>query len=148
MEQRVSLVTIGVKNLAAIRDFYENKFGWQPAAVNKDIVFYKISGALLSFFPEKDLAADAGLEVSRSSAGKFVLGYLVNTEKEVDELFASLESNGVTIVKKPVKTFFGAYTGYVQDVEGNLWDVGYNPLIPIDEDHNVVTHEDIRHLEQ
>ncbi len=50
MEQRVSLVTIGVKNLAAIRDFYEKKFGWQPAAVNKDIVFYKISGALLSFF--------------------------------------------------------------------------------------------------
>ncbi len=77
-----------------------------------------------------------------------MLGYLLKTAEEVDELFALLESKGVTIVKKPVKTFFGAYTGYVQDVEGNLWDVGYNPLIPMDEDHNVITHEDIKHLEQ
>ncbi|WP_206614435.1 VOC family protein [Chitinophaga barathri] len=147
MEQRLSLITIGVKNLAAMRDFYEQKFGWSPAAVNKDIVFYKVNGMLLSFFPAKDLADDAGL-AEHTSAGSFALGYLVPSEKEVDNLFDLLENNGVEIVKRPVKTFFGAYTGYVKDVEGNLWDVGYNPLIPLDAEHNVITHEDIRHLEQ
>lgn len=148
MEQRLSLVTIGAKDLGAIRDFYEGKFGWKPEAVNKDIVFYKTGGMLLSFFPAKDLAADAGLAQQKTSAGNFALAYLLPSEKEVDELFSFLENKGVEIVKRPVKTFFGAYTGYVKDVEGNLWDVGYNPLIPLGSANEVLTHRDIRHLEQ
>jgi catechol 2,3-dioxygenase-like lactoylglutathione lyase family enzyme len=124
MEQRLSILTIGVKDLAAMRAFYEQKFGWTPEAVNKDIVFYKINGSLISFFPARALAEDAKVPYTEDPARINVLGYIVNSEKEVDELFAQLESKGVTIVKRPVKTFFGAYTGYVQDVEGNLWDIG------------------------
>ncbi|MCF6406397.1 VOC family protein [Chitinophaga filiformis] len=148
MEQRLSILTIGVKDLSAVRTFYEQKFGWTPEAVNKDIVFYKINGSLISFFPAKALAEDAKVPYTEGSSGHYALGYIVNNEKEVDELFAQLESKGVTIVKRPVKTFFGAYSGYVQDVEGNLWDIGTNPLIPLDAQNNVVAHKDIRHLEQ
>ena len=148
MEQRLSNLTIGVKDLAAMRAFYEQKFGWTPVAVNKDIVFYKINGSLISFFPARALAEDAKIPYTENVSRHYALGYIVNTEKEVDELFAQLESKGVAIVKRPEKTVFGAYNGYVQDVEGNLWDIGSNPLIPLDAQRNVLTHEDIRHLEQ
>lgn len=148
MEQRLSILTIGVKDLAAMRAFYEQKFGWTPEAVNKDIVFYKINGSLISFFPARALAEDAKVPYTENVSRHYALAYIVNSEKEVDELFAQLESKGVTIVKRPQKNFFGAYTGYVQDVEGNLWDIGTNPLIPLDGQGNVVTHKDIRHLEQ
>jgi catechol 2,3-dioxygenase-like lactoylglutathione lyase family enzyme len=148
MEQRLSILTIGVKDLAATRAFYVQKFGWTPEAVNKDIVFYKINGSLISFFPAQALMQDAQIAYKENSNKHYVLGYLVNSEKEVDDLFAKLESKGVTIIKRPVKAFFGAYSGYIQDVEGNLWDIGTNPLIPLDAQENVVTHKDIRHLEQ
>ena len=78
----------------------------------------------------------------------FSLAHDVRTEEEVDELFALLESRGVEIVRRPEKTFFGAYGGYVADVEGNLWDIACNPYIELDERGDVVTHKDIEHLEQ
>ena len=148
MEQRLSIITIGVNSLPAIRDFYEGKFGWKPAAVNKDIVFYKVTGSLVSFFPAKTLMEDAKVAFTPTITRHYALAYIVNTPEEVDALFDELEKKGVAIVKRPVKTFFGAYTGYVKDVEGNLWDIGTNPLIPLDKNGDVVTHEDIRHLEQ
>lgn len=148
MEQRLSIITIGANNLPAIRDFYESKFGWKPVAVNKDIVFYKVTGSLISFFPAKALMEDAKVEFTPTTTRHYALAYIVNTPEEVDALFDDLEKKGVAIVKRPVKTSFGAYTGYVKDVEGNLWDIGTNPLIPLDKNGDVVTHEDIRHLEQ
>lgn len=148
MKQRMSILTIGVKDMTAMRAFYEQKFGWVPVAVNKDIVFYKINGSLISLFPAKALADDARIPYADQFSRHYILGYIVNTEQEVDDLYAELKSKGVTIVKMPEKTFFGAYTGYVQDAEGNLWDIGTNPLIPLDENENVITHKDIRHLEQ
>jgi len=148
MKQRLSILTIGVNDLAAMRNFYEQKFGWTPVAANKDIVFFKLNGCLLSFLGKTDLAQDANVAEATGASKSFLLAYVVKTEKEVDDLFAQLEGQGVKIVKRPQKTFFGAYTGYVADVEGNLWDIGCNPYIEMDEQGNVITHKDIKHLEQ
>ncbi|CAA9476068.1 MAG: hypothetical protein AVDCRST_MAG12-1170 [uncultured Rubrobacteraceae bacterium] len=148
MEQRLTIVTVGVDNLATMRDFYVERFGWTLAAENKDIVFFKLNGVLLSFFEKEDLARDARVEAAAVGSKPFSLAHNVRTEKEVDELFASLESRGVEIVKRPEKTFFGAYGGYVADVEGNLWDIACNPYIELDERGDVVLHRDIKHLEQ
>ena len=147
MEQRLSILTLGVDDLAAMRDFYVEKFGWTPVAENKDIVFFGLNGTLLSFFEKEALAQDAQVERAAGSSG-FSLAHNVRTEDEVDELFALLESKGVEIVKRPEKTFFGAYGGYVADVEGNLWDIACNPYVELDEQGAVVTHKDIKHLEQ
>ncbi len=147
MEQRLSILTLGVDDLAAMRDFYVEKFGWTPVAENKDIVFFGLNGTLLSFFEKEALAQDAQVERAAGSSG-FSLAHNVRTEDEVDELFALLESEGVEIVKRPEKTFFGAYGGYVADVEGNLWDIACNPYVELDEQGAVVTHKDIKHLEQ
>lgn len=148
MDQRLSILTLGVNDLAAMRNFYVQKFGWTPVAENKDIVFFKLSGCLLSLFDKRALAEDANLKYESGGSKSFAFAYLVKTEKAVDELFALLESRGVKIVKRPQKTFFGAYSGYVADLEGNLWDIGSNPLIELDEQGNVITHKDIKHLEQ
>jgi uncharacterized glyoxalase superfamily protein PhnB len=72
----------------------------------------------------------------------------VKTEKQVDELFTLLESRGVKIVKRPQKTFFGAYRGYVADIEDNLWEISTNPYVEVDEQGNIIKHKDIKHLEQ
>ena len=149
MEQRLTIVTVGVDDLATMRDFYVEKFGWTPAAENKDIVFFKLNGVLLSFFEKEDLARDAQVEAAAAVGSKpFSLAHDVRTEEEVDELFALLESRGVEIVKRPEKTFFGTYGGYVADVEGNLWDIACNPYVELDERGDVVAHRDIKHLEQ
>ena len=147
MEQRLTIVTVGVDDLAAMRAFYVEKFGWKPEAENKDIVFFKLGGVLLGFFEKEDLARDARVELAPGSK-PFSLAHDVRSEEEVDELFALLETRGVEIVKRPEKTFFGAYGGYVADVEGNLWDIAYNPYVELDERGDVVAHGDIKHLEQ
>lgn len=149
MEQRLTIVTVVVDDLAAMRDFYVEKFGWTPEAENKDIVFFKLNGVLLGFFEKEDLARDARVEAAPAVGSKpFSLAHDVRTEEEVDELFALLESRGVEIVKRPEKTFFGAYGGYVADVEGNLWDIACNPYVELDERGDVVAHRNIEHLEQ
>lgn len=95
MEQRLSIVTVGVDDLAAMRDFYVEKFGWKPEAENKDIVFFKLGGVLLGFFEKEDLARDAQVEPASGVNSKaFSLAHDVRTEEEVDELFAVLESRG------------------------------------------------------
>lgn len=148
MEQRLSIITLGVEDLAAMRDFYVDKFGWTPVAENKDIVFFNLNGILLGLFEKEDLAQDAQVESVAVSSTSFSLAHIVETEEEVDDLFASLENKGVEIVKRPQKTFFGAYGGYVADLEGNLWDIASNPYIELDDEGNVTSHKDIKHLEQ
>ncbi len=144
MKPKLSIVTLGVNDLQNARNFYERKFGWTPVAVNKDIVFYKLNGILLSLFGKQELASEAGVSTVGGSIG---LDYLVGTAEEVDELFTLLEGRGVDIVKRPEMTFFGAYVGYVADNEGNVWGVGFNPYVELDEQGNIVTHKDIKHLE-
>ncbi len=131
-----------------MRDFYVDKFGWTPVAENKDIVFFNLNGILLGLFEKEDLAQDAQVESVAVSSTSFSLAHIVETEEEVDDLFASLENKGVEIVKRPQKTFFGAYGGYVADLEGNLWDIASNPYIELDDEGNVTSHKDIKHLEQ
>ncbi|MCW3062551.1 MAG: hypothetical protein JWQ02_4372 [Capsulimonas sp.] len=147
MDQRLSLITIGVNDLAAVRAFYEEKFEWTPVAANKDIVFFLMNGFLLGFFGKEDLAKDANVTDLAHGATPFTLAYNVASESEVDSLVASLESRGVRIVKRPEATFFGGYNAYVADVEENLWEIACNPFVELDHAGNVVTHKDISTLE-
>src|SRR3954470_13562180 len=101
MEQRLSILTLGVDGLPAMRDFYVRRFGWAPVAENKDIVFFKLNGSLLSLFDKEALVQDADVEQDGGGPRTFSLAYIVETEEEVDGLFALLESRGVNIVKRP-----------------------------------------------
>lgn len=138
MEQRLTLITLGVRNLQRSRDFYQNIFGWQPMeSSNESIVFYQLNGIQLALFPQESLADDAGVEADGKGFRGFSLAYNVRSEKEVDKLVASLEAKGVTVLKQPQKVFWGGYSSYITDPDNNLWEIAYNPFLPVDEKGNV-----------
>jgi uncharacterized protein len=146
MDQRLSVLTIGADNLAAMRAFYVEKFGWTPVAENKDIIFFKLNGFLFSLYGSKDLFAHAGKPVKDKAGGSFTMAYMVNSQEEVSQLYAVLKEKGVKIIKEPVSPPFGGYFFLLEDIEGNVWEVAYNPFIPIDKDGQVITHKNIDHL--
>ncbi len=143
MEQRLSFITLGVDNLAAMREFYMTKFGWQPEIDNENIVFFRLTGFFLGLFGKDALAEDAKVAAQGSGFKGFTLAYNLRSEQEVDALFTDLQAKGVKVVKSPEKVFWGGYSGYVADAEDNLWEIAYNPFLEMDDQGNVSGHKPI-----
>jgi catechol 2,3-dioxygenase-like lactoylglutathione lyase family enzyme len=134
IEQRMTIITLGVKDLSESVNFYEDKLGWERMDWESDnIVFFKLNGIILSLFPEDELADDASVSKKGNGFKKFSLAYNTKSEKEVDQIMGELKSKGVKILKKPEKVFWGGYSGYFADPDDNLWEVAYNPFLELDE---------------
>ena len=139
MEQRLTIVGLGVNDLQKASDFYENKFGWKKTkSSNENIVFFQMNGILLSLYPREKLAEDAMVSSEGSGFKGFTLAYNTRTKEEVDVLVGTLESKGVKIVKQPEDVFWGGYSSYVADIDDNLWEIAYNPFLPLDEKGNAL----------
>lgn len=137
MEQRITLITLGVKNLQRSKDFYISTFGWKPLETsNESIVFFQLNGIQLALFPQESLADDAGVPSNGKGFRGFSLAHNVRSEKEVDELVASLEAKGVRVLKQPEKVFWGGYSSYIADPDDNLWEIAYTPFMPLDANGN------------
>ena len=133
MEQRITFITLGVNNLQTSIDFYENKFGWKRSTMSTgDIVFFELNGFSLSLYPREELAKDATIDTSGNGFKGFTLAHNVGSEKEVDELIDDLRKKGVKIVKEPQKVFWGGYSSYVADPDGNLWEIAFNPFLKME----------------
>jgi catechol 2,3-dioxygenase-like lactoylglutathione lyase family enzyme len=146
MEQRLTLLIVGVKDFPKMRAFYEEKFGWRPEAGNGHVVFYKLNGFMLGLFGESALAEDACVPSDRHGFKAFSLAQNFTSIAEVDRRFAELTIKGVRILKTPQQAFWGGYSGYVADPEGNLWELAYNPFMTFDDAGNVLTHASIGEL--
>ncbi|MDJ1503030.1 VOC family protein [Xanthocytophaga agilis] len=146
MQQRVSVLTIGVDNLSAIRAFYREKIGWQPIAENKDILFIQMNGFLLGFTQRKPLADFIGISSEGTGFRSFTIGYNVDTKEEVTEWYHKLKKQGITILKEPEEASFGGHFFYFSDIEGNILEIAYNPYIELDNVGNVLGHASIDHL--
>jgi len=140
MEQRLSFITIGVKNMDKLKQFYIEKFKWTPLK-QQGIVFFKLNGFILALYPADELAKDAGVPQDGSGFKRFTLSINYKSEKEVDEAFKALKGVGVHIIKEPQKASWGGYSGYVADIEDNLWEIAYNPFLELDSNGNVSTHQ-------
>ena len=139
MQQRLSIITLGVKDVKSATDFYENKFGWSKLpSSNEHITFMQLNGILFALFETAELAKDATIESNGSGFKGFTLAYNTRNEQEVDDIIAELAKKGVQIVKQPSKVFWGGYSSYVADLDGHLWEIAYNPYLEIDEMGNVV----------
>lgn len=142
MDQRLTLITLGVSDLQVAADFYENKFGWIRSSNSwEEIIFFQLNGIQLALYPKAKLAEDVAVRPDGNGFKGFTLAYNARSEKEVDELVAQLEEKGVAVIKQPQKVFWGGYSSYIADPEGNLWEIAYNPYLPMDEKGNVIGNE-------
>lgn len=128
MEQRMSIITLGVSNLKTSRSFYEC-IGWKVATEEQteNIVAFNLQSFVLALYPKQGLADDVGVEMDLSSMPSFTLAYNVFSEEEVDRVIDEVRAIGAEIVKEPQKVFWGGYSGYFSDPDAYLWEVAFNP---------------------
>jgi catechol 2,3-dioxygenase-like lactoylglutathione lyase family enzyme len=132
MEQRISLITLGVHDLAASTAFYE-ALGWQRSMRQAEgVSFFQCGGLAFALWPWASLAADAGVSPERSGSGGFALAYNTRTREEVDAVLAEVAALGAVIVKPAAEVFWGGYSGYFSDLDGHLWEVAWNPGFALD----------------
>lgn len=139
--QRVTLITLGARDLARARAFYE-ALGWTPTRPQEGVVFYQMHGAVLALFGLADLAEDQGRAGATLGTGAMTLAQNFTTEAEVDAAFALALSAGATSLKKPQKVFWGGYSGYYADPDGHVWEVAMNPFWPLAPDGSLTLPED------
>ena len=138
MEQRITIITLGVSNVEKVTNFYESKFEWKKeASSNEYITFFKLNGILLSLYQNDELAKDATVNPSRSGFKGYTLAHNVHSKEEVDELIENLRAKEVTIVKEPQKADWGGYSSYVSDIDGNLWEIAYNPYLVLEKNGTI-----------
>jgi catechol 2,3-dioxygenase-like lactoylglutathione lyase family enzyme len=107
MEQRISLVTLGVADLQRAVSFYERVLGWKAESSPPGVVFFDLNGVVFALWPHDELAKDMGLTADLVPAYRgYALAHNVRSEEEVDEIFARLKNHGATIVKEPQKAFW------------------------------------------
>ena len=136
MEQRLSVVTLGVADLAAARGFYE-KLGWTTgAAAGDDVVFFEAGCMVVALWDRAALAADSGVEDSGGWGG-VTLAHNVRSPAEVDEVTEQARAAGARIVREPAETFWGGYSSAFCDPDGHPWEVAHNPRWPIAADGSV-----------
>lgn len=131
--QRVTLITLGVADLAAARAFYA-RLGWVEHSGTEGVAFYQMHGALLGLFGREDLAQDQGREGEALGTGAMTLAQNFTTEAEVDAAFDAAIAAGGTALKRPEKVFWGGYSGYWADPDGHVWEVAMNPFWPLNDD--------------
>jgi predicted enzyme related to lactoylglutathione lyase len=141
MDQRLNFLTIGANNLQELKRFYIEKFGWTTMKDDDGIVFFKLNGIILALFPVDELAADAGIEQDGKGFKRITISINYRSKEEVDLVFERLQQNGVDILKSPSKVFWGGYSGYIADIEKNIWEIAYNPFLKLDAKGNIIEHQ-------
>jgi len=136
VEQRLSLVTLGVADLARARAFYE-ALGWHSDTdPSLDVVFFQAGGMVVALWGRALLAEDSGVE-DPGGWGGVTLAYNVRTPQEVDEVLAEAERAGATIPRRGAETSWGGYSGVFVDPDGHPWEVAHNPRWTIGPDGSV-----------
>ena len=134
MEQRISMITLGMRDLERARAFYE-ALGFQEAKASTDtVVFYDMGGFALGLYGWDALAEDAAVSAEGEGFRGVALAYNVRMRDDVAKVLKHAEAAGATIVKQAEDVFWGGHSGYFADPEGHLWEVAWNPHTQLDED--------------
>ncbi len=133
MEQRLSLVTLGVADLDRAREFYEH-LGWRGQEV-EETIFFQAGAIGVVLWGRDKLAQDCGVVAGpHAGFGGIALAHNVRSPDEVDEVLAAAAAAGATITRRPAETFYGGYAGCFVDPDGHTWEVAHNPGFPLGED--------------
>jgi len=133
MEQRLSLVTLGVGDLELSRTFYRN-LGWKESpASNDDVAFFQTGGIVVGLWDRKTLAEDSAVSDGKGWGG-VTLAYNTRTQAQVDAVIEEARFAGATIGREPAETFWGGYSGVFIDPDGHPWEVAFNPTWEISDE--------------
>jgi uncharacterized protein len=136
MEQRLSLVTLGVNDLERARSFYET-LGWTTrAAPDDDIVFFQAGPMIVALWDRGLLAGDTAVSDSGGWGG-ITLAHCVRSEGEVDSVLSQAEAAEATITRPAARTFWGGYSGVFLDLDGHAWEIAHNPNWPLADDGSI-----------
>lgn len=133
MDPRLSLVTLGVADLAVSREFY-GKLGFEESSAgNESVAFFQAGGVVLALFGAQSLAEDAGVDLAPPGFRGVTLAHNVRAKEQVAQVLEEAEQAGARIVKPAQDVFWGGHSGYFADPDGHLWEVAWNPFFPLDE---------------
>ncbi|MDX1335867.1 MAG: VOC family protein [Gammaproteobacteria bacterium] len=127
MQPRISMITLGVKDLTRSVKFYEQGLGFPRMDSEPEVAFFTLNGSWLGLYDHDALADDATVAAEGSGFRGVTLAHNVSSEDEVDTVLAQAVTAGATLVKPGQKVFWGGYSGYFSDPDGHLWEVAYNP---------------------
>jgi catechol 2,3-dioxygenase-like lactoylglutathione lyase family enzyme len=137
MEQRVSIITLGVADLNRSNEFYE-RLGWHRSMANAEgVIFFQAGGMALALYPRHELAKDANVSQDGHGFSGISLAYNTRNRAEVDSVLSDAAAAGATVLKPAQEAFWGGYSGYFSDPDGFLWEVAWNPSFPIGEDGTI-----------
>ena len=132
MEQRVSLITLGVADLGRSLRFYE-ALGWKRGNRDDGVVFFQLPGAIFALWPRAALAEDAKVTDTGAAFSGMTLAYNARSKADVDAVLAEAKAAGAKILKPAEDVFWGGYSGYFADPDGHVWEVAWNPGWSLDE---------------
>jgi catechol 2,3-dioxygenase-like lactoylglutathione lyase family enzyme len=138
VQQRISLITLGVADTARARAFYEG-LGWSGESPDGDVVFFQAGGMILALWGRDKLAEDSVVS-DGGGWGGVTLAYNVDSPAEVDTVLAEAKAAGATIGRPGAPTFWGGYSGVFIDPDGHPWEVAHNPGWQLAEDGSVHLH--------
>ncbi len=127
MEQRISIVTLGVKDLMTSKRFYVDGLGWKPVYQDKEIIFFQTGGMIFALFLHDKLAEELQTDPAAFGRAGMALAYNVRAKSEVDPLMKQAATAGATILKPAREASWGGYSGYFADPDGFAWEVAWNP---------------------
>jgi uncharacterized glyoxalase superfamily protein PhnB len=139
MRQKITLITLGVRDFEKSLHFYEKGLGWiKSSASTDDMAVFSLGGIALGLYPRHLLAEDAMVENKETGFSGITLAHNAKSEMEVDEVLKEVERLGATIVKPAQKVFWGGYSGYFKDLDGHLVEVAFNPFWELDKNDNII----------
>lgn len=137
MEQRLSVVTLAVADVARARAFYE-RLGWKGRGPESgEVAFFQTGGLVLSLYGREDMARDAGVGAADPAGHGIELAYNVRTREEVAQVVAAWTAAGGTVSKEPADTSWGGHAAHLADPDGHLWEIAWNPFWSLGEDGSV-----------
>ncbi|QFG67778.1 VOC family protein [Ornithinimicrobium pratense] len=143
MDQRLSLVTLGVQDLDRARAFY-TALGWEPGPSPEHIVFFQAGGMVVALWERAALGVDSGIDLGEGEGedtpgsgdgwGGINLGLNLTSAADVDEQMSQAHDVGATILRQPGNRYWGGYSGVFADPDGHVWEIAYNPYWSVSED--------------
>lgn len=144
MKPRITFLTLGVADLEKSLNFYRDGLGLSTQGIvgaefegGSVVVFELKGGLMLALFPKKELAKEAGIPVAKASPTGFSIGYNVNSREEVDQILELAKGAGAIVPSPAKERSWGGYTGYFQDPDKHLWEIAFNPGLPVAEAEDI-----------